>query len=394
MIRKAKNHTPVNLTTHATLAARIPTISRLVTLQKLWFRYPTYNWKGFAGQFAISNTQGARGSRFLSLRPIPLIHLLIEGAEIAEPTDAEEAAGEEPEEASGDFPEVKAVDAEVAEEELEELGDGVLVVAVGVFPNRSLDSRGVVFPPQYKWSFLPSESVHSPAMNPAHRTTETECSAIGLLEVVPILGNGYFRALESGEMTQKDFARSQVQFFYAVGFFSRNLAALIARLPTSAGRAVLVHNLSEEHGLDEENPGEGFRAHLAHDRTFARFLETLGEGLEESYPEPPVQAFNLALLGACASEQPGFALAALGIIEYAFADISALIGRRVVELGWVKSGELVHYSVHAEIDKRHAAELFEAAEESCEDGETLTHGLAFGRYIFDRLYVDLTEENL
>jgi len=230
-------------------------------------------------------------------------------------------------------------------------------------------------------------------MNSDRRFTATETSASALLEVVPILGNGYFRSLESGEMTRQDFTRSQRQFFHAVGFFSRNLATLAARLPTSAGRAVLVHNLSEEHGLDEENPVEGFRAHLAHDRTFARFLETLGvdaETLAASHPDPPVQAFNLALLGACGTEPPGFALAALGMIEYAFADISALIGRRVVELGWVKSGELVHYSLHAEIDKRHAAELFDAAEATGDDDACLTRGIAFGRYIFDRLYRDLT----
>lgn len=229
-------------------------------------------------------------------------------------------------------------------------------------------------------------------MNSDRRITATEASAIALLEVAPILGNRYFRCLESGEMTRQDFTRSQTQFFHAVGFFSRNLATLAARLPTSTGRAVLVHNLSEEHGLDEENPVEGFRAQFAHDRTFARFLETLGANDSAAGDAgPPVRAFNLALMGACASESQGFALAALGMIEYAFADISALIGRRVVELGWVKSDELVHYSLHAEIDKRHAAELFEAAEETGESETSLLGGLAFGRYIFDRLYMDLNQ---
>ncbi|MEO5715711.1 MAG: iron-containing redox enzyme family protein [Luteolibacter sp.] len=228
--------------------------------------------------------------------------------------------------------------------------------------------------------------------------TVTEASAVASLSAAPILGNEYFRTLADGSMPRAEFVRSQVQFFYAVGFFSRNLATLIARLPTSAGRAVLVHNLSEEHGLDEEHPADGFRAQFAHDRTFARFLNTLGVGAEElaaSLPATPVQAFNLALLGACGSESTGFALSALGMIEYAFADISALIGRRVVELGWVKAGELVHYSLHAEIDKRHAAELFEAAEKADNTSEptvSILSGLSFGRYIFDRLYMDLIRE--
>ena len=228
-----------------------------------------------------------------------------------------------------------------------------------------------------------------------HTFIETEAAAIGLLSVVPILGNRYFRSLADGSMPKEEFIRSQVQFFHAVGFFSRNLATLIARLPTSAGRAVLIHNLSEEHGLDEEHPAEGFRPQFAHDRTFAHFLSTLGVGAEElaaSEPEAPVQAFNLALWGACGSESPGFALAALGIIEYAFADISALIGRRVVELDWVKAEGLVHYSLHAEIDKRHAAELFEAAESAGKTGTSILGGLEFGRYIFERLYKDFSRE--
>jgi pyrroloquinoline-quinone synthase len=235
-------------------------------------------------------------------------------------------------------------------------------------------------------------------MDSDHSPTATETAAIGLLSASPILGNDYFLRLKDGRMPREEFTRSQVHFFHAVGFFSRHLAALIARLPSSAERGVLVHNLSEEHGLDEENPVEDFRPHLAHDRTFAVFLQTLGitsDELAKSPPESVVRSFNLALFGACTVEPPGFAFAALGMIEYAFADISALIGRRVVELGWVKPEELVHYSLHAEIDKRHAAELFEAAERAENNSGASTSilgGLRFGRYIFDRLYQDMASE--
>lgn len=227
--------------------------------------------------------------------------------------------------------------------------------------------------------------------------TRTETSAISLLSVASIMGNDYFRGLEDGRMPKADFMQSQLQFFHAVGFFSRNLSALITRLPTSAGRAVLVHNLSEEHGLDEEHPAAGFRPQFAHDRTFARFLETLGidaQTLKASVPEPAVRAFNLSLLGACFTESPGFALASLGMIEYAFADISALIGCRVVDLGWVTAEDLVHYSLHAKIDKRHAAEFFEAAEDTNEPADSILGGLSFGRYIFDRLFMDLIRKKL
>lgn len=222
--------------------------------------------------------------------------------------------------------------------------------------------------------------------------TATEVAAIELLAADPILGNRYFRDLSDGRMPREVFVDSQIQFSHAVGFFSRCLAALISRLPTSASRAVLVHNLAEEHGLDEERPAAGFRPQFAHDRTFAKFLETLGSA-GDATPRPPVRAFNLALLGACSAETPGFAFAALGMIEYAFAEISAEIGRQVVERGWVTPEELTHYSLHAEIDKRHAAELFEAAERAGEDSGSIRAGLAFGHYIFGRLYLDFCHEN-
>jgi pyrroloquinoline-quinone synthase len=223
----------------------------------------------------------------------------------------------------------------------------------------------------------------------------TEAAAIDWLTARPILRQRYFKDLADGRLPHQAFVDSQVQFSHAVGFFSRCLAALIARLPTSAARAVLVHNLAEEHGLDEEHPALGFRPPFAHDRTFAKFLLSLGHDAT-TVPRPPVQAFNLALLGACSAESPGFAFAALGIIEYAFADISAEIGRHVVQRGWVQAAELTHYSLHAEIDKRHAAELFEAAERA-EDidyaNDSILAGLAFGHYIFARLYLDLCHED-
>lgn len=229
-----------------------------------------------------------------------------------------------------------------------------------------------------------------------HQQTETERAAAALLGRMPILENRYFRALTSGEMPRQAFVGSQRQFLFAVGGFSRPLAALAARLPGSRDREVLIHNLAEEHGWDEEHPAAGFRANLAHDRTFGSFLESLGVSGEERRGDEPaaaVRAFNLGLLGACANEPPGFAFCALGVIEYAFADISALIGRRVVELKWVREEELVHYSLHAAIDKRHAAELFEAAERWEKVGEptpVMLAGLEFGRYLFDRLYEDFS----
>lgn len=222
-----------------------------------------------------------------------------------------------------------------------------------------------------------------------------EARALTLLHDAPLLNNAWFTALLSGAIDRETFVRSQKQFFFAVGYFSRVMAALTARLPTAHEREVLVHNLAEEHGFDEADPALGFRSHLAHEQSFLQLLQNLGVTRQEMSKEVPhaaVQAFNLALLGACSMEAPGFAFCALGMIEYAFADISAAIGQVIVERGWLVDGELVHYSLHAAIDKRHAAELFEAAErwaQSADLSSSMERGLQFGHYIFNRLFIDI-----
>ncbi|MBN9417657.1 MAG: iron-containing redox enzyme family protein [Candidatus Eremiobacteraeota bacterium] len=202
-----------------------------------------------------------------------------------------------------------------------------------------------------------------------------------ILAAKPIADHSYFADLANG-MSRDCFLDGQRQFYHAVSFFSRAMGALLARQPDSASRQVLMHNLAEEHGLEEEHG-------LAHDRTFSQFLASLQS--EPGPQGPEVRAFNLALYGACAGESVPFAFAALGIIEYAFADISALIGTTVVQRGWVAQDQLVHYSLHAEIDKRHAAEFFEVIEAA--PGDEVQAGLVYGWHIFSQLYRSLWERS-
>ena len=214
-----------------------------------------------------------------------------------------------------------------------------------------------------------------------------------LLQRKPILQNPFFVSLQNGQMSRETFVRSQQQFYHAVRFFSRPMAALMARLPTSVARKVLMHNLAEEHGYEEESE-LGFQSNMAHDLTFTAFLGTLGVDAETVHSEPerpPVKAFNLALLGACQVESVPLAFSCLGMIEYAFAGISAVIGAAVVDRGWIDKKDLVHYTLHAEIDKRHAAEFFEEVEEGCES--EMQSGLSLGLHIFDELYSGIGQES-
>jgi pyrroloquinoline-quinone synthase len=82
----------------------------------------------------------------------------------------------------------------------------------------------------------------------------------------------------------------------------------------------------------------------------------------------------------------------MGIIEYAFADISAIIGKAVVQRGWIRQEDLVHYALHAQIDERHAEEFFAIIEPLWDDPARryfIEQGLELGAYVFDRLYGDL-----
>ncbi|WP_395737055.1 TenA family transcriptional regulator [Prosthecobacter sp.] len=210
-----------------------------------------------------------------------------------------------------------------------------------------------------------------------------------------ILKNHYFTALEDGSLDRERFCETQQQFFFAVRYFSRPMAALMARMPSSALRRSLVHNLAEEHGyVDEVAPV--FDPALAHDMTFLRFLETLGVSRAEMNhvrEAEAVRAFNTSLMGVCMMERTDLALACLGVIEHVFADISARIGRTAVERGWVPAEKLVHYNLHQEIDGRHAAEFFECVLQAWQGGgegrAAVEDGVKLGLHVFDRLYVDL-----
>src|SRR5438093_1277724 len=132
----------------------------------------------------------------------------------------------------------------------------------------------------------------------------------------------------------------------------RTLTALVGRIPDPKARIDILHNLVEEHGE--------FQEELYHHTTFQRFLRSIGSAARfDSVAVPPaLRAFNSVLTSACVLDELEVGVGCMGIIEYAFAPISAVIGAAVVERGWVPAEQLVHYKLHAEIDERHAEEFF------------------------------------
>ena len=219
---------------------------------------------------------------------------------------------------------------------------------------------------------------------PAPRVT---AQAAAVLDRVGIEGNPYLKDLVDGTMSLDVFRRTQEQFFFAVTFFPRPMAALVGRIPDPRQRLDILRNVVEEHGDFDEA--------AFHHTTFQAFLRRLGcevDTLDELDLSPAVRAFNSILTTACVMDELEVGIACMGIIERAFAGVSAMIGRAVVERGWLPKERLIHYSLHAEIDVRHADEFFAVVEPAWEDEDRrylIDQGLQLGAYALDRLYRDL-----
>ncbi len=224
-------------------------------------------------------------------------------------------------------------------------------------------------------------------MTPPSRAPRVTARADAILARVDMLRNPYLQALQDGSMSLECFRRTQEQFFFAVTFFPRPMAALVGRIPDPKQRLDILHNLVEEHGEFEER--------AFHHTTFRKFLRTLGadpERLEKLEMWPALRAFNSVLTASCVLDELPVGVACMGIIEHSFASVSAEIGRAVVAHRWIAAEDLVHYKLHAEIDHRHAEEFFAVVEPLWDDERSryfVEQGLQLGAYVFDRLYRDL-----
>jgi len=221
------------------------------------------------------------------------------------------------------------------------------------------------------------------------RAPNVTAAAEAVLGRVGLLENPYFRALADGSMTIERFRATQQQFYFAVRFYPRPMAALLSRIPDPAHRLDLLRNLVEEHG--------DFHQDQFHQNTFGRLLESIGARSPDQVGIPicpAVHAFNNLLMGICLADELEVGLGCLGMIEYAFAPVSELIGTAVVKRGWVSLDCLAHYTLHADLDLRHAEEFFTVIERSWDDAAKRSAselGLELGAYAFDQLYRSLCQ---
>lgn len=198
----------------------------------------------------------------------------------------------------------------------------------------------------------------------------------------------YFQALAEGRFARADFVETQVQFFWAVTFFSRPMALLAAKIPGAAQRVEVLRNVWEEHG--EGNAG------LTHTATFRELLRRLGEtdddALEARVLWPEVRVFDTTLVGACLMDEWIVGAATLGMIEHMFQGMSAAIGDAIVRQRWLPPERLVHYDLHERLDARHAHDFFATIATGlgpAGDDYYVEQGLMQGASVFLGLYEGL-----
>lgn len=210
-----------------------------------------------------------------------------------------------------------------------------------------------------------------------------------ILETSGFRTNPYFVALRDGSFAKEDFIETQIQFFFAVIFFSRPMAALAAKIPTPELRVEVLRNVWEEHGEGD--------ARRVHGTTFVELLKRIDnispEQIEKRALWPEVRAFNTVITGACVLDDYLTGVGMMGMVERMFAEISSWIGQGIVARKWLAEDKLIHYTLHRDLDMKHSQDFFnildQAWEKSPENRYAIEQGLLLGAYIFNRLYEDL-----
>ncbi|MFL5785537.1 MAG: TenA family transcriptional regulator [Bacteriovoracaceae bacterium] len=200
--------------------------------------------------------------------------------------------------------------------------------------------------------------------------------------------NPFFVDLSNGEMSFDEFIRTQEQFYYAVTNFASPLALVAANLPDYKNRLKILKNLWEEHG--EGNLDD------THGATFTELVRRLTGNTNVNFPnaEAPVLLFNSTLDGICRHHHYMKGIAALGMIERMFADISHFIGTAIVERGWLPNERLIHYTVHQKLDTQHAEDFFSIVRPHYDTHrDSIDEGLMLGALTFLQLYQQLREKS-
>lgn len=211
-----------------------------------------------------------------------------------------------------------------------------------------------------------------------------------ILKSVNYAKNPYFMALNEKKFNKEDFIETQIQFYFAVVFFSRPMAAAAAKIPDYTLRLEVVRNIWEEHG-------EGDLSDI-HGHTFTELLFRLGvkdiSEIEKRTLWPATRQFNTTLAGATGLDEYLVGVSVMGIIERMFSEISSWIGSGIIHNGWLTQNEMVHYNLHEALDIKHADDFFNVLSPTWkknneDDKYIIEQGLLLGAFTFNQFYENL-----
>ena len=191
-----------------------------------------------------------------------------------------------------------------------------------------------------------------------------------------IVNNPYFTDLSNSKMSREKFIASQAQFYFAVSFFFRPMCILLARVLNTKARMAILKNIIEEHGEMQEGK--------FHENTFKDFLSLLDYSADDFKcleMGSGVKNFIDTVTITCQEKPIETAIACMGMIERAFADLARIIAKGVIKNHWLTKEKLIHYNLHEQLDIEHAADFFGIIEPSWalpHKQELIKEGLTLG----------------
>lgn len=211
-----------------------------------------------------------------------------------------------------------------------------------------------------------------------------------ILDLCAYRDNPYFKMLNEKKFDKEDFLETQIQFYFAVIFFSRPMAAAASKVPNYHLRLEIVRNVWEEHG-------EGDLSDI-HGHTFSELLYRLGvkdiHEIEKRALWPATRQFNTTLAGATALDEYLVGVGVMGMIELMFSEISGWLGNGIIHNNWLTVDKMIHYNLHEKLDIKHAQDFFDVLKPTWDKGNVddryiIEQGLMLGAFTFNQLYENL-----
>ena len=210
-----------------------------------------------------------------------------------------------------------------------------------------------------------------------------------LKDDTPLSAHKYFSSLMDGSMSLELFKYSQLKFYSAVCYFSRPMFLLCSKIDSYTDRLTLLENIMDEHGNGDISN--------THGETFKKYLINLGinnREIDEKVSHPAIANFYSIIENTINNSSLETAIAMFGIIEDRYTEISSSIALSLVQNGWLKTSQLVHYENHQQLDIYHAELFYKLVRKKWKKEKSrldIEKGLRKGNKVILDIYLDLVK---